>query len=114
MNIYIYLDDVREDDNWFNSHLDRRLWHPMVARTYNEVVDLLEMCRDDEVILDLDHDLGETEDGYNEEERTGYDVCKFVVESGIGLVGYHIHSMNPVGARRMRELLDEFGYREME
>ena len=114
MNVYIYLDDVREDDSWFNAHLDRRLWHPMVARTYDEVVDLLEMCRDDEVILDLDHDLGETEDGYNEEERTGYDVCRFVVESGIELVGYHIHSMNPVGARHMRELLDDFGYREME
>lgn len=46
-------------------------------------------------------------------KKTGYDICKFIVEHKIPLVGFHIHSMNPVEAQNMRQLLIHAGYNEL-
>lgn len=45
-------------------------------------------------------------------EKTGYDICMYVIENEIQLTGFHIHSMNPVGARRMSDALLRAGYTE--
>lgn len=71
------------------------------------------MDKNEVLILDLDHDLGETEDGYNELARTGYDVCKWIIENNSQQLYFHIHSMNPVGAQNMRQLLTHYGYKEL-
>ena len=124
MNYYIYLDDVREDDIWFrkNENSFERLslgdWVPCIVRSYDEAIHVLEHLRDymignETLIIDLDHDLGETEDGYNELARTGYDVCKWIVENNFQHLYFHIHSMNPVGAANMRQLLTHYGYKEI-
>lgn len=118
MNYYIYLDDVREDDTWFRQHLNTEYWAPCVVRSYEEVIHVLDHMRDymvenETLILDLDHDLGETEDGYNELARTGYDVCKWMVENHFPTCYFHIHSMNSSGAANMRQLLTHYGYKEI-
>ena len=124
MNYYIYLDDVREDDTWFRQnqnlleHLSIGNWIPYVVRSYEEAIHILEhlhhdMLGNDTLIIDLDHDLGETEDGYNELARTGYDVCKWIIERNFHHLYFHIHSMNPVGATNMRQLLTHYGYKEI-
>ena len=118
MNYYIYLDDVREDDTWFRQHLNTEHWVPCVVRSYEEVIHVLDhmqdyMNEDEVLILDLDHDLGETEDGYNKFARTGYDVCKWIVENDFQNLYFHIHSMNPVGSANMRQLLTHYGYKEI-
>ena len=87
-------------------------------KVYDETIHVLDHMRDymnkDEVlILDLDHDLGETEDGYNELARTGYDVCKWMVENEFPICYFHIHSMNSVGSANMRQLLTHYGYKEI-
>lgn len=119
MQHYIYLDDVREDDRWFNANLRccNGEWMPHIVRSYEQTLILIKAIllsgESASFILDLDHDLGEGEDGYNELARTGYDVCKWIVENHIPLVGFHIHSMNPVGAANMRQLLTHYGYKEL-
>ena len=110
MNYYIYLDDVRENDTWFRQHLNTEYWIPCVVRSYDEAIHVLDHMRDymsenETLILDLDHDLGETENGY--------DVCKWMVENEFPICYFHIHSMNPVGSANMRQLLTHYGYREI-
>ena len=116
MNYYIYLDDIREDDTWFNTHLQRDEWEPRICRNYLEATALMgaNVLVDGEnatMIIDLDHDLGEGNE--NELEPSGYEVCKWIVENHIPLIGFHIHSMNPVGAANMRQLLTHYGYKEI-
>ena len=116
MNYYIYIDDIREDSRWFNTHLDGKIWTPFIARNYEETIDFLTQIRDSEaeVILDLDHDLGELEEMSGEPFNglSEYDICRYIVEHQYPLVGFHIHSMNPVGAQNMRQLLTHAGYNE--
>ena len=52
--IYVY--DLRDPD-FIHSHLDTR-----IARTYAEAIHLIDIFTNsgDDIILDLDHDLGET------------------------------------------------------
>ena len=118
MNYYIYLDDVREDDTWFRQHLNVEHWIPCVVRSYEEVIRILDhmrnyMAENETLILDLDHDLGETEDGYNELAQTGYDVCRWIVENNFTFFYFHIHSQNATGAFNMRQLLTHYGYQEI-
>lgn len=118
MNYYIYLDDVRDDDTWFRQHLNTEHWIPCVVRNYDEVIHVLNRMRDymtenEVLILDLDHDLGEEENGYNELSRTGYDVCKWIVENNFPFFYFHIHSMNASGSMNMRQLLTHYGYKEI-
>lgn len=103
MQHYIYVDDMRTLDKCPDG------WRPHVVRTYEDTIDLiLAILYSGETasfILDLDHDLGET--------KSGYDICKWVVENQLPLVGFHIHSMNPVGVMNMRQLLTHYGYSEI-
>ena len=41
MNHYIYIDDIRDDDRWFNANLKRDEWMPHICRNYNKTIDLL-------------------------------------------------------------------------
>lgn len=111
MNYYIYLDDVRENDRYFNQHFRREDWLPVVVRNYDEAVKTISEIRDSgKIFLDLDHDLGF--DNNNDRAPTGYDFCKYIVQEDIKICGFHIHSMNPVGAANMRQLLSHYGYKE--
>ena len=115
MKHYIYIDDIREDSTWFNAHLANNEWQPHICRTYQEVTNLISAIlysgESAQFFLDLDHDLGEGNE--NELEPSGYEICKWIVENQIPLIGFHIHSMNPVGIMNMRQLLTHYGYKEI-
>lgn len=111
MNIYIYVDDIRSDDRFFKSLKGE--WCPVICRSYEETVSILEygISAEDTVLIDLDHDLGfDDEDG---SEQNGYDICKYIVEHQIPIAAFHIHSMNPVGCTNMRQLLTHYGVKEI-
>lgn len=114
MNIYIYVDDIREDDTFFN-HLGTfkgEGWNPIICRTYSQTIDYLNFYNGRaNIIIDLDHDLGEGNE--NEFEPSGYEICKWIVENRVKLVGFHLHSMNVVGLNNMRQLLTHYGYKEI-
>ena len=96
---HIWLDDIRQSP------------HPdfIVVKNYNEAVSAVksiiqEIKTDKDIFISFDHDLGS--------KKTGYDFAKWLVKNSIvGL--YQIHSMNSVGAKNIRELLDHYGWREI-
>ena len=98
--MFIWIDDLRRPPSTYDSQ--RTVW----AKTYRGAVALLEtFCNRENlrVILDLDHDLGQA--------KSGYDVCKYVVENHLPLAGFRIHSMNPVGRDNMIQLMTHYGYK---
>lgn len=117
-NYYIYVDDVREDNGWFKKHLEKDSYIPIVCKTYESTVQQLEEILRTEpqanIFLDLDHDLGELEwlEGGIPVEVTGIDICSYVIENGIKLSGFRIHSTNRLGKIRMRQILGKVGYKE--
>ena len=100
---YIYVDDIRkcpysEDDRFII----------FTARTYSAAIEIIDYCssfKNTEIYIDLDHDLGE--------EKSGYDICKYIVEKQIPIAGYAIHSMNPIGVFNIHQLMDHYGYRRI-
>ena len=96
--INIFLDDLRDYPNDF-----------VVARNYRDCIDLLNNNR--VKIMTFDHDLGE--------EKTGYDVAKYIVEMGIENSDFwpqliYIHTSNPVGRNNIYQLLDRYKPEEVE
>lgn len=112
MNYFLYIDDIRDDDKFFLrfSTADTK-WFPFIVRSYEDAVKKFEhRVSGDQFFVDLDHDLGfDDEQGI---EKNGYDICKYIVENEVPVVGFHIHSMNPVGAANMRQLLTHYGIPE--
>ncbi len=117
MNYYIYVDDIRDDDTFFKylyNHTQME-WTPIICRSAEETIFFLNYYNDNtnSIIIDLDHDLGEGHEIDNDRVLNGYDICKWIVENQMLLVGFHIHSMNVVGAQNMRQLLTHYGYKEI-
>ena len=69
-----------------------------VARTYSEAIDALWTETFD--LVSFDHDLGE--------EKTGYDICKYIIENNIPCDEYRIHTSNPVGRKNITDLLSRY------
>ncbi|MBD3918527.1 hypothetical protein H8B09_07150 [Paenibacillus sp. PR3] len=88
--INLYVDDLRDCPDGF-----------VLARNYQEAIDLLETHDVD--ILTLDHDLGEDERGG--ELPNGYDLVKYICENGLRANKIYLHTDNPVGRRNMYETL---------
>lgn len=86
--MFLYLDDLRNPKN--NS------FH--VARNYQDCIDIIQFNTIE--YLSLDHDLGE--------DKTGYDVAKFIVQKGIEIPVINIHSANPVGRDNIKQLINRY------
>lgn len=98
MKKYLFIDDLRFVNNDFSKY---RLF---IARSYRDAIEALKTYTFD--VIDLDHDLGE--------EKTGYDIAKYIVENGIEIKeGFKIHSANPVGKFNISQLLNHYGYKEL-
>ena len=97
---YIYVDDIRK----YPSNLDSD-YVVITCRTYTAAIETIKYlsAAGQNFVLDLDHDLGET--------KTGYDICKFIIENKLAGCGYIIlHTQNPVGMANMKQLLSHYGY----
>ena len=103
--VYIYVDDMR-DYSCINNELayGRCI---ILAKTYKEAIKALQFYIEHEtkIIIDLDHDLGC--------KQTGYDIAKWIINSGYQNIRFHVHSANPVGRRNIVELLTHYGYEEV-
>lgn len=101
---YIYVDDIRKCPNRIEEN-----FITFTCRTYNAAIEVIDYCtsfKDVEVYLDLDHDLGE--------EKSGYDIAKYIVENKIPITGYKVHSMNSVGTWNIHQLMGHYGYGRFE
>ena len=95
---YIFIDDMRlppkAQGDW-----------TVVSRSYDTAIMAIEKYKDEELYISFDHDLGE--------EKTGYDVAKYLVENSIS-AHYQIHSANPVGRFNIEQLLQHYGYEKFD
>jgi hypothetical protein len=113
----IYLDDIRtpENEEW------------IIARDYDKFVETVTLIGLENIeLISLDHDLGDTAmseyysnvrpnytlDYGNITEKTGYDVCKFLVEhsmdTGVTLPTVVVHSANPIGSANMMGYINNY------
>ena len=99
----LWLDDERQPTEIFKKIVERYF----VAESYEDAIFYLANFTEDENYEDLfisfDHDLGE--------EKTGYDLAKYLLEHDIYIGGFTIHSMNPVGAKNIYDLLSHYDYK---
>lgn len=94
----LYIDDIR-----FPEYFHQIGANITVARSYEEAIKYID-DDDDYDVISLDHDLGE--------EKTGYDIAKYIVENQIEIKGLiAIHSANPVGRFNIEQLLTRYGYK---
>ena len=91
----LYIDDIR-----FPEYFHQIGAEITVARTYDEAIQYL---GDEYDIISLDHDLSE--------EKTGYDIAKYIVENQIKVGSITVHSANPVGRFNINQLLTHYGYK---
>jgi hypothetical protein len=97
MKKYLFIDDLRTFNRISNYDL-------YIVRNYEEAISALKINSFD--IISFDHDLGE--------EKTGYDIAKYIVENDIEIKeGFKIHSANPVGRFNISQLLNHYGYKEL-
>lgn len=94
----IFLDDIRIplSDDW------------IVVKNYAQFIELFDtITLDDVKLISLDHDLGETIN-----EKTGYDIAKWLVELSIftkkDLPVIQCHSANPVGANNIVNFINSY------
>lgn len=112
-NWTLFLDDMRVP-------ADVRFYYPpenemVICRNYDEAVSAVEK-RGIPNLISFDHDLADEHyDGKEGHEKTGYSFakwfCNYVVQNDHTLpldFGYHIHSMNPVGAENIRITMYNF------
>ena len=100
MFYYVWLDDIRpmpkvpyENVYWAKSYRDAVTF---IKNNIRYSVDTL--------VVDLDHDLGG--------KKSGYDVAKWLVQNCYQ-GAFRVHSMNPVGAKNIRDTLSQYGWQEI-
>ena len=91
----LYVDDIRFPEYFHSIGAEIT-----VARTFEEAIQYLDDSYD---IISLDHDLGE--------EKTGYDIAKYMIEHPVKVKAVMIHSANPVGRDNIKQLLSHYGYK---
>lgn len=124
---YLFLDDIRipsEVGNYIYSEPMYRLEEWYIVRDYVNFTYIIESQGLPEVIS-FDHDLGEDVAIINREfmskrkaraikreSKSGYDCAKWLVEycqdRNLPLPKCYVHSMNPVGAENIKNLLNNF------
>lgn len=111
MNYLLWIDDERPVNPIYET-LQKRNKDKLEIIVFKNALDAMNWLDNyhhdglDKVYIDLDHDLGSY-------DFTGYTICKHIVENQIPIAGYAVHSMNPVGAENMMQLMFRYGYRPL-
>ena len=93
----IWIDDIRPAPEGYR-------W----CKNYKQAIatiDYFSVCEGGIELISFDHDLAE--------EKSGYDVAKYLVENHIFIKGYKVHSANPVGRFNIEQLLNHYGYKNI-
>lgn len=89
----LWIDDIRKCPNNYIGY-----YNIYIAKNYKEAI--YKINRINFGIICLDHDLGE--------DKTGYDICKYIINKHINIKEYRIHTSNPVGRDNMVQLLRHY------
>lgn len=104
----LFLDDTREPpDSWVREFIDSGVEY-YIARSYDSAKQL---CRfyGCPYFIAFDHDLGDP-------VHTGYSFANWLIEQDLDTDGrflpedftFDVHSMNPVGAKKIRDLMESY------
>jgi hypothetical protein len=107
MKMKLYIDDLRPCPKGY-----------VLARNYQEAIDLLEVYTFEEI--SFDHDLGDSLSLIREKtgyalipEKTGYDILCWIEQHVFNLEStrfentvFRVHSANPVGKARMLQVIE--------
>ncbi|EMR01425.1 cyclic-phosphate processing receiver domain-containing protein [Cesiribacter andamanensis] len=95
-NYKLYIDDIRtpKTSGW------------VVVRSFDEFVYTIKR-KGIPSEISFDHDLG-WDYINNQEMKSGYDCAKWLVENDILIQNFNVHSANPVGAKNISCLLENF------
>jgi len=97
----LFIDDIRNPFDYIKN-VDGVF--VVIARSAHQAIEALKDYTFD--IIFFDHDLGD--------DRTGYDIAKWIVENNIKIKqGFRIVSANPVGRFNISQLLNHYGYQEL-
>ena len=97
----LFIDDIRNPFDYIDN-VDGV--YVVIVRNSHDALEALKEFTFD--IVFFDHDLGE--------DRTGYDIAKWIVENNINIKqGFKIVSSNPVGRFNISQLLNRYGYQEI-
>lgn len=98
--IDLWLDDIREPERFGHAGWT---W----AKTADEAIELLKTGRVRRASLDHDLSIDQMLQ-YHDNEKTGYDVVCWMEENNVWPPeGTKVHSMNPVGAARMEQVISK-------
>ena len=92
----IWIDDIRPAPKGYH-------W----CKNYKQaiaMIDYFSACEGGIELISFDHDLAE--------EKSGYDIAKYLVENQSYIKGYKVHSANPVGRFNIEQLLNHYGYKK--
>lgn len=106
MNIFI-LEDNKERIKKFKNKLNRKGVYLCIVETVEDAK--RELPKENWDYVFLDHDLG-GEIWCPSDEKSGYEVAKFIAENKISCWEIFIHSMNFHGAENMLHFLANHGY----
>lgn len=105
--VFIWLDDEENRDGWKYGHMQAAIAklglfdRYITCRTVEDVIAEIVHNWTDSFFISFDHDLGPGKDGYY--------LAKWLVEFEPHMLGYNVHSMNPVGRQNITQLLDHYG-----
>lgn len=104
MTFYFWLDDVRPiPQKVFDFCNERGMSVVHASSVYEAKKFFAQFIREgDKYLIDFDHDLGEDE--------SGYDFAKWLLETEVEPQHFTVHSMNPVGARNIHQLLTHYDW----
>lgn len=116
---YIFLDDERFPKHVKWTQIPDLPW--TIIRDYNNFKSLIELKGYLPEFITFDHDLAlqhyanlcNSETDYSKyTEKTGYDCAKWLIEycqiNNFKIPDYTVHSLNPVGAKNIINLLENF------
>lgn len=110
MSYALFLDDERtiNDVTWL-AFPEHNRWS--VVRTMDDFIRTI-YTFGVPAFITFDHDLADQDyvRGISDSEKTGYSCAKWLVDfcydRGLKFPGYEVHSMNPIGRKRIRDYIE--------
>jgi hypothetical protein len=108
----LFLDDIRFPEQVRYNYGPYK--HIRIARNYEDAVWMVQQYGLP-TFISFDHDLADVHYIIGDGEKTGYTFakwfCDYVMDNRLEMprgFGYHVHSMNPVGAENIRNYMTRF------
>jgi hypothetical protein len=116
MSYRLFLDDVRDLTAVYKEEVYRHPLEWVTARNFTSFQEAI-LNKGLPVFISFDHDLADehyANPATQHREKTGYDcalwLCDYCLGTKQSLPEYKVHSMNPVGKRRIEALLESFSH----